>query len=77
MALDPAISDQLTTMILTNAKLSSQRINAIGENLMQGLGVVQNTTVQAQASTTDDAATMAALSTASRIPQSGALPASS
>ena len=41
MALDPALADQLTTNLLTNAQLAGARINAIADASVQGLNVVQ------------------------------------
>jgi hypothetical protein len=69
MALDPAISDQLTTLILTGAQGGADISRIIGQNLAQGLGVIQGAVIQAQASNSDDPAVIAALQTASRSPQ--------
>lgn len=69
MAFDPSIGDQLTALTLTNAQSTSQMGNVIGQNLAQGLGVVQNLVIQAQGSNSDDPAVIAALQTASRSPQ--------
>lgn len=75
MGLDPEISDLLKTQIVTNANQGGQRCNIAGENAMQGLTVIQNTVIQAQASNSDDPGLIAALATAARTPQSGAIPA--
>lgn len=75
MPFDPEMAEILKAQMITNAERSSQRCNIAGENAMQALTVVQNTVIQAQASNTDDAGLIAALATASRTPQSGALPA--
>lgn len=69
MAFDPTIADQLTALTLTNAQATAQMGNTIGQNLGQGLGVVQNLVIQAQGSNSDDPAVIAALQTASRSPQ--------
>lgn len=69
MALDPAIGDQLSTLTLTNAQATAQTGNTIGQNLAQGLGVIQGVVIQAQASNSDDPAVIAALQTAARVPQ--------
>lgn len=68
MALDPAIADQLSTLTLTNAQATAQTGNTIGQNLSQGLGVVQTLVTQAQASNSDDPAVIAALQAANRVP---------
>ena len=71
MALTEVV-ETVQALILSSSQLSSQRLNTLSENLMQGLGTVQNTVVQAQASNTDDPALIAALQTASRAPRQGA-----
>lgn len=48
-------------------------ISLANQNLAQGLGVVNTAVIQAQASTTDDSATIAALQTAARSPDQGAI----
>lgn len=68
MALDPAIGDQLTTNALIGAQRSADLTGFIGQNAAQALAVVQTTTVQVNANTTDDPATYAALQTATRAP---------
>lgn len=69
MPLDPAIGDQLSALTLTNAQASAQTGTTIGQNLSQGLGVIQGVVIQAQASNSDDPAVIAALQSASRVPQ--------
>jgi hypothetical protein len=69
MALDSEVSDGLKAMILSNVSIASQIGNTIGQNLAQGLGVIQGAVIQAQASNSDDPAVIAALQTASRSPQ--------
>lgn len=69
MALDAALSDQLTALTLTNAQSCAQTGNTIGQNLAQGLGVIQGLVIQAQASNSDDPAVIAALQSASRTPE--------
>jgi len=48
-------------------------ISAAGQNLAQGLGVVNTAVIQAQASVTDDSGLIAALQTAARSPDQGAI----
>jgi hypothetical protein len=69
MALDPEVSDGLKALVLSNATTAAQTGNTIGQNLAQGLGVIQGAVIQAQASNSDDPAVIAALQTASRSPQ--------
>jgi hypothetical protein len=68
MALDPAVSDQLTTLILTGAKNSADLTQMADRNLSQGLGVVNTTLIQQHGGVADDSAQFAAMSTADRIP---------
>jgi len=68
MALDAEVSDGIKALILTGAQGRSDMAGVINQNLVQGLGVAQTSIVQAQASTSDDPAVMAALQTASRVP---------
>lgn len=68
MALDAEVSDGLKAMILTSAQLANQTGATIGQNLAQGLGVIQGAVIQAQASNSDDPAVIAALQTATRAP---------
>lgn len=69
MALDPEVSDGLKALILAGAKDRSETAGIIGQNLVQGLGVIQGAVIQAQASNSDDPAVIAALQTAARSPQ--------
>ena len=71
MAFDPAIGDQLTTLTLTNAQQAMSLVSVIDRSLVQGLGVIQNSVIQAQASVSDDSGVIAALQTASRAPVQG------
>jgi hypothetical protein len=69
MALDPEVSDGIKALILAGAQAGADRSSVIGQNLVQGLGVIQGAVIQAQASNSDDPAVIAALQTASRSPQ--------
>lgn len=69
MALDAEVSDGLKALVLSNATAAAQTGTTIGQNLSQGLGVIQGAVIQAQASNSDDPAVIAALQTASRSPQ--------
>lgn len=69
MALDPEVSDGLKALILSGAQSGADVSRIIGQNLAQGLGVIQGAVIQAQASNSDDPAVIAALQTASRSPQ--------
>lgn len=71
MALDAAVADQLTQLILTGAKHNADRMTVIGDNLTQGLGVVNTTLIQQHGGVADDSAQFAGMNTAAGIPQSG------
>ena len=71
MAFDPTIADQLSALTLTNAQQGMALTNAMDRNLTQGLGVVNTSVIQAQASVSDDSGLIAALQTASRTPVQG------
>lgn len=67
--MDPEVSDGLKALILSNSTAAAQTGAIVGQNLAQGLGVIQGAVIQAQASNSDDPAVIAALQTASRSPQ--------
>ena len=69
MALDPEVSDALKALIVKGAQTGSDLTQTATLNLTQGLGVIQGAVIQAQASNSDDPAVIAALQTASRVPQ--------
>ena len=69
MALDPEVSDGMKALIISNATAAAQMGVVVGQNLAQGLGVIQGAVIQAQASNSDDPAVIAALQTASRSPE--------
>jgi hypothetical protein len=71
--MDPAVSDLLQSQLLSNAQISGQQLNKIGENLYQGLGIVQASVIQQQGSVTDDPGVLAALQAASASPKQGAM----
>lgn len=68
MALDPEVSDGLKALILSGAQSGADTSRIIGQNLAQGLGVIQGAVIQAQASNSDDPAVIAALQAANRVP---------
>ena len=68
MALDPEVADGIKALILTGAQGRADTGGTINQNLAQGLGVVQSSFIQAQASNSDDPAVIAALRTADRVP---------
>lgn len=69
MALDPEVSDGIKALILSSSQTLQATAGIIAQNLTQGLGVIQGAVIQAQASNSDDPAVIAALQTASRVPQ--------
>lgn len=71
--MNPDLKDVLVGMLTIAAKRDSERNAIVGENLMQGLGVIQNLTLQAQATVSDDAGLIAALQTAATAPRQGAV----
>lgn len=71
MALDPAVADQLTTLLLTGAQNGAALTQMADRNLSQGLGVINNTLIQQHGGVADDAAQFAGMNTAAGIPQSG------
>jgi hypothetical protein len=75
MAFDPVVSDLVVTGVLVDSRHSAALTNMGDRNLTQGLGVIQNTAIHTTAVTTDDAQIIAALQTASRVPQQGQTPA--
>lgn len=72
MALDPAVADLLSSSIVGAQAAHMSNIQIAGSNLTQGLGVIHNLVIQAQASVSDDSEKIAALQTASRAPVQGA-----
>lgn len=71
MPLDPAVSDQLTTLTLTAANNNQQRLSMIADNLAQGLGVVNTNLIQQQGGQSDDPGLFGSLQTASGVPAQG------
>ena len=72
--MDDALAKLLGALIGSGAQRSSELNGVIDRNLTHGLGVISNSLIHEKGSVTNDAETMAALSTAARIPRSGALP---
>jgi len=71
MAFDPEVAGQFTQLTVMSAQQGMTTINMIDRNLSQGLGVIQNSVIQAQASVSDDSGLISALQTASRVPVQG------
>ena len=71
--MDATVVGLLQTMIITGSKDSQILSNNISQNLMQALGVVLATCVQAAAGVNDDPALIAALQTAATAPKQGAV----
>lgn len=71
MPLDPEVSDSFKSLIVSDAKNSSGLTQMADRNLSQGLGVIQNTLIQANGAVSDDPAIFGALNTAAGVPQSG------
>ena len=68
MALDAEVSDLLKMEGMIGARGSAALTGAMDRNLTQGLGVINSTLIQQHGGVADDAATMAALQTATRVP---------
>ena len=72
--MDADVAQIINGGIAAASKRDSEGFAVISHSLIQGLGVVMNTSIQQSAGVSDDAAQFAAMSTASRIPVSGAIP---
>lgn len=68
MALDAEVADLLKGELMVGARGTAGLSSVIGQNLVQGLGVVNTTLIQQHGGTADDAATMAALRSAIYVP---------
>ncbi len=71
MPLDPTVGDLLAQSMIGSHAANMANVNIAGQNLAQGLGVVNTSVIQAQASVSDDSGLIAALQTASRAPVQG------
>lgn len=71
MPMDAVTADLLAQSAVQGHMANMANINVTGQNLAQGLGVVNTSVIQAQASVSDDSALIAALQTASRTPVQG------
>lgn len=71
MAIDPETANLLGQSAVQSHMANMANVNIAGQNLAQGLGVVNTSVIQAQASVSDDSALIAALQTASRTPVQG------
>ena len=69
--MDPEVSKLFTGSLVSNHQQGMSNIAMAGQNLAQGLGVVNTSVIQAQASVSDDSGLIAALQTASRAPRQG------
>lgn len=69
---DPEVAGQFTQLTVMAAQQGMALINVVDRNLTQGLGVVNTSVIQAQASVSDDSGLIAGLQTASRAPTQGA-----
>jgi len=72
MALDPVVGDLLAQSAVQGHQANMANISLAAQNLAQGMGVVNTSVIQAQASVSDDSGLIAALQTASRAPVQGA-----
>jgi hypothetical protein len=68
MPLDANLADQLTTLSLTGQQADMRRLGILGESLLHGGGIIQNLTIQENATQKDDPGLMAALNAAERTP---------
>jgi hypothetical protein len=64
-------ADLLEAMIVNSARSDTERNALVAQSLAQGLGVIQNLTLQAQAGVSDDSGLIAALQTATGAPRQG------
>lgn len=71
--MDPEVSKLMAQSAAQGHMSTMANISLAGQNLAQGLGVVNTAVIQAQASNTDDAGLIAALQTAARSPDQGAI----
>ncbi len=69
MPLDAEVSDLVKAEIAVGARSGAQLSTVVDRNLVQGLGVIQNTIIQQAAGVADDAAIMSALRTAVHVPR--------
>lgn len=69
MPLDSEVSDLLKGEMVSGARESARLTGAMDRNLVQGMGVINSTLIQQHGGTADDAATMAALRTATYVPR--------
>jgi len=71
--MDEKFSESIMALITGSAKHGSELNQMIDRNLSQGLGVVQNTIVQSQGASADDAQLLSALQAAVGSPRQGAV----
>jgi hypothetical protein len=67
--MDPAVESLLAAEVMSGTRESARLTSAADRNLTQGLGVIQNTLIQATGSPTDDAVIMALARTAIHVPE--------
>ena len=71
--MEDTLHSAILAMITTSSKHAQQRLETIGDNLAQGLGVVNTTLIQQHGGVADDSALIAALQTAAGTPRQGAI----
>lgn len=69
--MDAVTADLIGQSMASAHAAHMQNVTMAGLNLSQGLGVIHNTVIQAQAAVSDDSEKIAALQTASRSPVQG------
>ncbi len=69
--MDAVTADLLGQSAVQGHMANMANVSMAGQNLAQGLGVVNTSVIQAQASVSDDSGLIAALQTASRTPIQG------
>lgn len=65
------VAELFSASLVSNHQQGMANIAMAGQNLAQGLGVVNTALIQAQGSVSDDPGLIAALQTASRVPVQG------
>lgn len=71
--MDPEVAKLMAQSAAQGHMSTMANISNAGQNLAQGLGVVNTAVIQAQASNTDDAGLIAALQAAATSPNQGAI----
>jgi hypothetical protein len=71
--MDPEVAKLMAQSAAQGHMANMANISAAGQNLAQGLGVVNTAVIQAQASVSDDPGLVTAFQTAARSPDQGAI----